>query len=73
MIFYCYAPVAMENECGDAAIFNCVSIRMGSSLHVEQALTFPSATGALIMEITCGMNIESREDKLLQTGKYVLE
>jgi hypothetical protein len=34
---------------------------------------FSSVTGALIMEITYGLNIESHEDKFLQTAEHAME
>lgn len=46
---------------------------MGSSEHARLTLIFPSVTGALIMEITYGMNIESHEDKFLRTAERALD
>jgi len=40
--------------------------------HVPHSLPMPSATGALIMEITYGMDIKSHEDKFLQAAERAL-
>ena len=49
----------------------CVSLRMGPSQYLS--LIRPSVTGALIMEITYGMDIKSHEDKFLQTAEHAVE
>ena len=52
---------------------NCIC-SPGSNLSTFQAdFIFSSATGALIMEITYGMNIESHKDKFLQTAEHAME
>jgi len=44
-----------------------------SSSHVPHLLSISSVTGALIMEITYGMEIKSHEDKFLQAAERALE
>ena len=52
----------------------CVPIHTKSSwTHTVLTLIFPSVTGALIMEITYGLDIKSHEDKFLQTAEHASE
>jgi hypothetical protein len=52
----------------------CVSLQTTSSwAHTRLTLSFPSVTGALIMEITYGLDIKSHEDKFLQTAEHAAE
>jgi hypothetical protein len=52
----------------------CVSFRMRSSWTLTRlTLILPSVIGALVMEITYGMEIKSHEDKFLQTSEHALE
>ena len=36
-------------------------------------MILPSVTGALVMEITYGLDIKSHEDKFLQTSEHAME
>jgi len=50
---------------------NCRFFYVRSPSHFLHLLSIPSATGALIMEMTYGMEIESHEDKFLQAVERV--
>ena len=52
----------------------CVSLQTTSSwAHSRLTLILPSVTGALIIEITYGLDTKSHEDKFLQTAEHAME
>ena len=54
-------------------MLNCMC-SLGSGFSIVQLISiFSSVTGALIMEITYGLNIESHEDRFLQTAEHAMK